>query len=178
MTDEKLIQAIAARDEAAMNRLIDKYSKLLWSVAAAALRPFGTEEDLEECVADVFVALWLHPEKYDPRRGTLKSYLAMVARSRALNRRLRLSRQSALPLEELPPSEEPEVSMNLETREQTEALRSAIDAMGEPDREILLRRYYWDQKPKEIAAALNLPVKQIENRLYRAKRSLREQLTL
>ena len=68
--------------------------------------------------------------------------------------------------------------MNLETREQTEALRSAIDAMGEPDREILLRRYYWDQKPKEIAAALNLPVKQIENRLYRAKRSLREQLTL
>lgn len=178
MTDEKLMQAIAARDEAAMNRLIDKYSRLLWSAAAAVLRPTGSDEDLEECVADVFVSLWLHPEKFDPRRGTLKSYLAMVARSRALNRRLRLQRQAALPLEELPPSAEPEAPADLEARERSETLHAAIDTLGEPDREILLRRYYWDQKPKEIAAALDLPVKQIENRLYRAKRFLREQLTV
>ena len=178
MTDEKVIRAIAARDERVMDRLMDKYSRLLWSVAAAVLRPVGSDQDLEECVADVFVYLWTNPEKFDPRRGTLKSYLAMVARSRALNCRLRLLRQSALPLEELSPGEEPEIAMDLEAREQAEALHTAIDAMGEPDREILLRRYYWDQKPREIAADLDLPVKQIENRLYRAKRYLRGQLTL
>ena len=50
----------------------------------------------------------------------------------------------------------------------------AVETLEEPDREILIRRYYREQKPREIAAALGLPVKQVQNRLYRAKRKLRE----
>lgn len=174
MTDEKLMKAIAAREEGAMNRLMDKYSRLLWSVAAAVLRPMGSDEDLEECVADVFVFLWLNPEKFDPSRGTLKSYLSMVARSRALNR----CRQPSIPLDALPLAQELEIAPELPDTERADALRAAVDALSEPDREILVRRYYYDQKPREIAAALDLPVKQIENRLYRTKCLLRRQLTL
>ena len=177
MTDEKWIRAIAAREERAMQRLMDQYARLLWSVAAGALGSAGSEADLEECVADVFVCLWLNPEKFDPQRGTLKSYLCMMARSRALNRLRQLNRQTALPLDALPPSEEPEAAELLESRQDADALRDAIDTLREPDREILVRRYYYDQKPQEIAEALDLPVKQIENRLYRAKRMLRDQLT-
>lgn len=178
MTDEKLMKAIAARDEGAINRLMDKYSRPLWSVAAAVLRPMGSDEDLEECVADVFVFLWLNPEKFDPSRGPLKSYLSMVARSRALNRWRQLARQPVIPLEALPLAEELEIAPELPDAERADALRAAVDALSEPDREILVRRYYYDQKPREIAAALDLPVKQIENRLYRTKCLLRRQLTL
>ena len=63
-------------------------------------------------------------------------------------------------------------------RQRAQALREVLDALGEPDREILLRRYCWDQKPREIAAALDLPVKQIDNRLYRTKQSLRAHVQL
>ena len=177
MNDERTIQAIAARDERAIRRVMDQYSRLLWSVAGGVLQGVGTEEDLEECVADVYVFLWMHPEKFDPLRGSLKSYLAMVARSRALNRRRQLTRQDALPLEELSPSQEPAAEDPEQTGPPDEALRHAMNALGEPDREVLVRRYYYDQKPKEIAAVLRLPVKQIENRLYRAKRFLRDRLT-
>lgn len=175
MNDERLIRAIAARDEGAMGRIMERYSRLLWSVAAKVLQGVGTEEDLEECVADVFVFLWMHPEKFDPARGSLKSYLAMVARSRALNRCRQLSRHGAVALDDLPPSQEPAAEMAA-AADQT--LRDAIDTLREPDREILLRRYYRDEKPREIAAGLALPVKQIENRLYRAKRFLRDRLSL
>ena len=177
MTDVTWIQCIAARDEGAMKRLMDKYIRLLWTVAEQALGSAGSEEDLEECVADVFVCLWLNPEKFDPLRGSLKSYLAMVARSRALNRRRQLTRQDALPLEELSPSQEPTAEAPEQTGPLDEALHHAMNALGEPDREVLVRRYYYDQKPKEIAAVLRLPVKQIQNRLYRAKRFLRDRLT-
>lgn len=51
-----------------------------------------------------------------------------------------------------------------------------MKALEEPDREILLRRYYYDQKPREIAMALDMPVKHVENHLYRTKRRLRETL--
>lgn len=53
----------------------------------------------------------------------------------------------------------------------------AVNALGEPDREILVRRYYYEQKPKEIALALNLSVKQVNNRLYQTKQKLREALS-
>ena len=52
-------------------------------------------------------------------------------------------------------------------------LISAVRALGEPEQEILIRRYYYDQKPKEIAVALDMPVKQVENHLYRTKQKLR-----
>ena len=56
------------------------------------------------------------------------------------------------------------------------ALVAAINALGEPEREILIRRYYYDQKPKEIALALDMNVKQVDNRLYQTKLKLREAL--
>ncbi|MGN0718684.1 MAG: RNA polymerase sigma factor, partial [Anaerovoracaceae bacterium] len=61
--------------------------------------------------------------------------------------------------------------------ETRDALMQALGQLTEPDREILLRRYYFDQKPKEIAKATGLTVKQVENHLYRTKRRLRETLT-
>ena len=54
---------------------------------------------------------------------------------------------------------------------------AAVDALAEPDREILLRRYYFGQKPREIAAALGLDKKQVDNRLYQTKRRLRASVT-
>lgn len=55
-------------------------------------------------------------------------------------------------------------------------LLAAVHALGEPDREILIRRYYYNQKPKEIALALDLSVKLVDNHRYRTKLKLREVL--
>lgn len=56
-------------------------------------------------------------------------------------------------------------------------LIAVINALGEPDREILIRRYYYEQKPKEIALALDMSAKQVDNRLYQTKLKLREALS-
>ena len=58
-----------------------------------------------------------------------------------------------------------------------EELLEAVSTLEEPDRQILIRRYEYGQKPREIALALGLSVKQVNNRLYRAKRKLRDLLT-
>lgn len=53
---------------------------------SAAQRVLGDAAAAEDVVQDVFTALWRDPSKFDSRRGSLRGYLAMMARSRAVDR--------------------------------------------------------------------------------------------
>ena len=177
LNDEKIITAIKKRNEATINEIITKYSKLLWSVAEAVLSHVGSVQDVEECVADTFIYLWEHPEKFDHQRGKLKTWLSIIARTQAVNRYREITKRNTLPLEDADFVDQLDVADSVLEVETRQALLAAVNALGEPDREILIRRYYYDQKPKEIALALDMSVKQIDNRLYQTKRRLREMLT-
>ena len=83
----------------------------------------------------------------------------------------------AVSLEEIELADPLGVPEALLAGERRAALDAAVDALAEPDREILLRRYYFGQKPREIAAALGLDKKQVDNRLYQTKRRLRASVT-
>lgn len=176
MRDEAVIIAVGNRDENVMNDVVNKYSRLLWSIASAVLKNVGSEQDVEEVVADAFIFLWEHPGKFDSKRGSLKSLLCIVARSRAIDRYRELSRRSTLPLEEAVLADQFGMQEKLLQEENRRELLAAVNALGEPGREILVRRYYYNQKPREIAVALNMTVKQVDNSLYRSKRQLREVL--
>ncbi len=175
MNDTKIIAAIRDRDPAAIDEVMERYVKLLWSVVAPILRQ-ASIQDVEECVADVFIYLWEHPEKYDPARGSLKTWLSIVARSQAIDRGRKITRRSTVPLEEVTELVGPDVVEDFLVQEETHAVENAVEALSEPEREIFVRRYYLDQKPSQIAGLLDMPVKTVENRLYRAKQKLRKKL--
>ena len=177
MNDERMITAIKNRSEAAIDEVITKYAKLLWSVAGAVLHNIGSTQDVEECVADTFIYLWEHPEKYNPQRGKLKTWLSIVARTQALNRYREISKRNTISLEDTDFIAQLGVVDNILKAETRRSLLAAVNALGEPDREILIRRYYYDQKPREIAYALDMSVKQVDNRLYQTKLKLRELLS-
>lgn len=177
MRDRAIIQSIIRQEAGVMNLLMDKYSRLLWSIVSAVLQNIGSEQDVEEVVADAFIYLWEHPQKFDSHRGTLKQFLCIVARSRALDRYRELSRKSTLPLEEALQACGLDLQEQYITAETHRELLDALKHLQEPGREILFRRYYYGQKPREIALALNLSVKQVDNALYRSKRILRDVLT-
>lgn len=177
MRDEIIVAGVERRDEDAMNACINKYSRLLWPIASAVLKNAGSIQDVEEVVADAFIYLWEHPGKFDPSRGSLKSLLCIVARSRAIDRYRQITRYNTVPLEEAVLADEFGMQDQLMQEDTRKELLAAVNALGEPNREILVRRYYYNQKPREIAIALNLTVKQVDNSLYRSKRQLRESLS-
>ena len=57
-----------------------------------------------------------------------------------------------------------------------EKLLSCIDGLGGQERELIIRRYYYEQKPAEIAAALDLPKKKVENKLYYVRQKLKKMM--
>ena len=174
MNDYQIISAIRNKDETAIAYVISKYARLLWSVASKVLTDVGPEEDIEECVSDVFIYLWQHPEKYDPEKGKLRTWLCIVARSRATDRYRRLSKQNSLSVEDVWMADAViDAPMEFGGRK---AVIDAVMTLNEPDREIIIRRYYYEQKPRRIAEAMSMTVKQVNNRLYQAKKKLRKTL--
>ena len=177
MDDIQIINGIKNENEAAFRYAIDKYSKLMWSIAATILINASNTIDIEECVADVFVYLWQNYAKYDAHRGGLKSWLSAIVKSKAINKYHQLSKRSELSLNDEIAIDEVAAIDDVMTAETKSELIAAVNTLGEPDREIIIRRYYYQQKPKEIGFILDIPVKQVENRLYRSKLKLHEMLT-
>ena len=173
MKDEEVVSGIKNRDERVINSVITKYSRLLWPIADAVLKNVGSQQDVEECSAVVFIELWQYPERFDPGRGTLKTWLCMITRCKAIDCYRRLTRYSTVPLHGAMMAGRMGMQDALLREETRRELIAAVNALAETERDILIRRYYYEQKPGEIAKALDLTVKQVDNYLYRSKQKLR-----
>ena len=174
MNDEKLVLAIKEKDETAMAEVMQKYTKLLWTVASAVLVNAASVQDVEECVADVFIQLWCFPEQFDPAKGKLASWLSMITRSKAIDRYRKIVRKAEVPIDETIVCGKMGVLAEIMEKEERRQLYETVCGLEESEREIVLRRYYYGQKPKEIAVAMDMSKKQVENRLYQAKRKLKK----
>ena len=62
------------------------------------------------------------------------------------------------------------------SKEQKEKLVTCIGKLDEQEKDIIIRRFFYNQKSKNIAVALGITGKQVENKLYRAKQKLREMM--
>ena len=159
-----------------LEKIINKYSKLLWSVSSKVLDGVGNEQDVEECVADVFIDLWRYPESFDPGRGSLKTWLSMKCRSKSIDRFRRLTVHA---YDELSPEQVSDMlgpADEVVMKESASKLRELIGALDDPAREIMIRRFWLEQKPSEISAALDLPVRKVENIIFRTKQKLKDEL--
>ena len=156
MRDERVLAEIKERNEQTICWIMEKYSKLLWSVVDPILKNVGTQQDVEECVADVFISLWQRPGQFDPSRGKLKSWLCIVARSKALDRYRQLTRRDTVSIDDVMLVGRMGVQEYVIHEETKKELTAAINELSPMEREILIRRYYYEQKPRDISIAMDM----------------------
>lgn len=175
LNDKKIIAAIIKHDEQMLAFVVRKYSKLLWKIAAPILINAASAQDVEECVADVFIHLWQYPEKYDSDKGSLSTWLSVVARSKAIDRYRQIIGKRELSAEEIV-VEGPVYAEIATTDADHEKLLSCINELDGKEKELIIRRYYYEQKPAEIAVVMDIPKKQVENKLYYVKQKLKKMM--
>jgi len=102
-TDDDLAQRLYEHDPDALETLISRYSREVFYFIRLVLDGVGVIQDAEECVNDLFVAVWQEIDSFDPQRGTLRTWLTMRAKYIALDRRRQLCRRQ---LHNLPAADE------------------------------------------------------------------------
>jgi RNA polymerase sigma-70 factor (ECF subfamily) len=173
--ESDVVARVRAGDETAFEALFREYHPPLCRFVYGFLR---SRDLAEEVVQEVFLALWTRRASWDVQ-GTVRAYLYGAARNRALNliKRARIEQKwrdaaptapLALPLAESQDS--------AEANEVATLVRSAIDALPERCRLVMMLRWQHHLKHVEIAEALGISIKGVENQLRRGLDLLRRGL--
>jgi RNA polymerase sigma-70 factor (ECF subfamily) len=173
MTDEEIAIKLQKKDLNVFDDIMKNYNKLLWLVVGNILEKAGTAEDVEDCISDVYLKLLENPKIYDYKKGTLKSFLVKLGKNMAIDKYRKLTRSNFIELNEQIASIEEDALQSIITKENKSRILNALNSLKEPDKEIIIRRYFFDEKPKLISEKMSLNIKDIENKLYQGKIKLK-----
>jgi RNA polymerase sigma-70 factor (ECF subfamily) len=155
------------------------YRRLAPTAHAAALAVLRDGEAAQDVVQDVFCALWKRPDAYRPERGSLATFVQVMARSRALDRlRSRAAATAALtrgalearaqPTTAEPPSE------TVIRRDSARAVLRALDHLPDGQRAAVLLHHVGGLSDGELARATRVPLGTAKSRIRLGTRRARD----
>lgn len=156
--DEVLVAAMAAGDRAALATLYERHGALLLGLALRIVREKREAEDL---LHDVFLEAWRTAKDFDPKRGRVRTWLAIRMRSRALDlqKSARVSRNTGDGGLELV-VDQAEGSSPDHGR-----IRSALAELGQDQRRVLELAYFEGLTCAEIARRIAIPIGTVKSRI-------------
>jgi RNA polymerase sigma-70 factor, ECF subfamily len=170
--DRALVAAIAEGDRTALANLYDRYVSILLAVGQ---RMLGNRREAEDLVHDVFLEAWRQAGAYDSKRGSVKAWLLVRLRSRALDRHRAASR-APMPIdaaarlaEQVAVGEDSAVALAPDRA----AVRRALAALPEEQRAVLELGYFEGLSSSEIAARTGAPIGTVKSRVATALARLR-----
>ncbi len=173
ITERTALSLLHQGDEAGLRWMMQQYAVYVGSIVRSIAGSRLSRQDVEEIVADVFMVLWRNRTR--PMEGKVKSYLASIARSRALNGLRKPGPEQLLDYDDLEiAAEGPEGELLVQ--EGKRLVRQLLDTMRPLDREIFLRHYYLHETAPAIGKRLGMTPEAVRQRLKRGREYLRQQL--
>jgi len=147
--------------------LYARHARAIYSLAHAMLK---SPQEAEDLIHDVFLEAWHRSEHYSEARGSVRAWLLMRARSRALDRLKSNGCQRVLALESCP-LDDASAALGDQLR-----LRELLCQMPDVQREVLLLGYFEGLSSVEIAERLGIPTGTVKSRTRAALGALRASL--
>lgn len=175
-TDADLFVQLQNGETNALAVLYDRHAALVYGIASKLLNNSAEAEDLTQ---DIFLSL-TKKCAYDYKRGTLRTYLAILTRSRGVDRlRTRIRQQQKL--RNQAPNENAKVlSENpleeVSQIERSQEVQAALEQLSTKEREVLRMAYYQGLSQSEIAKQLNIALGTVKSRSRRGLLKLRQNL--
>lgn len=164
-----------------LSKLYNRYNRILFGMIYNVLRK---KEESEDLLQEVFVQAWEKADQYDPARGTVYSFLATMARNKAIDvtRSKAFKNQSkedhvindfTLELQYDNPNPHEEIELN----ERAVKVREALSQLKDDEREVLYISYFHGLSQSEIAEKINIPLGTVKYRMRQGMIKLRDMLS-
>jgi RNA polymerase sigma-70 factor, ECF subfamily len=170
--DARLARGIRDGDQEALRRAYDEHASAVMGVAIAVLKDRDHAQDV---VQEVYVRLWDRPERFDPERGSLKSFLQMDAHGRAIDliRSIRSSeardRADHVRTASTPAPGTEELAMDNVVSSNVQA---ALAKLPEDQRTPIALAFLGGYSYRDVAAQLGLPEGTVKSRIRAGMRRL------
>lgn len=174
-SDPGLVLALARFQQEA---LAEVYRRHAGAVFGLARRILDDQARAEEVVQEVFLRLWNHPERFDPERGSLRSFLLAQAHSRSVD--VLRSEASRRRREERDAREAAEGGYDLDRQvwdlALAEHVRAAMEKLHPSERAALELAYFGGRTYREVAVELGEPEGTVKSRIRNGLKRLRAEL--
>jgi RNA polymerase sigma-70 factor (ECF subfamily) len=174
-SDAALVIAISRYEQRA---LAEAYRRHAGAVFGLAKRLLGNVTLAEEIVQEVFLRLWNTPEKFDPARGSLRSYLLAQCHGRAVD--LLRAETARRQREERDAQRTAEAGYDLEHEvldlTVAERVRGAMARLHVNERRAIELAYLGGHTYREVAAILGEPEGTVKSRIRAGLKKMRTDL--
>jgi RNA polymerase sigma-70 factor, ECF subfamily len=173
-----LMRRIAAGDGGAFAHVFERHSP---AALGLLVRILGRRSEAEEVLQEVFLQVWTQAGRYDAARASLKGWILVLARSRALDRLRR--REVSRRREEEAGSETrlelvaPVGTEQLEERERRNRVSSALGLLTPEQRRCIELAFFEGLTHTQIAERLEAPLGTVKSRILMGMNKLRQALS-
>jgi RNA polymerase sigma-70 factor (ECF subfamily) len=176
-SDADLLERVHGGDEGAFLLVYERHRRPLFRFV---YRMLGAVPPAEDVVHECFLVVLTHPLRFDPARGSLRTFLYAVARNLSLKQLRRRGQETQV--DEPPdaaqgtPSDDPEPLRRLLEGERSAAVQEAVASLPPLQREVLILFEYEGHSLAEIAEVVGADTGTVKSRLHRARERLRRTL--
>ena len=176
-SDETLLRMAAQGDGPAFAALVERHGR---AAAAAARAILGPTPAAEDAVQDALLQLWRRAATFSPERGSLRAYVVVLVRSRALDllRRENVRAAAAERATAQLHTAGTEAHDELERRAQARELRDGIVGLPREQAQVLGLQYLAGQSQSEVATLLDVPLGTVKGRARLGLAKLRRELAV
>jgi RNA polymerase sigma-70 factor, ECF subfamily len=168
-SDESLIHRVRAKDHAAMAEIFDRYARMVYAVS---LRVLNDSSQAEDVMQEIFLQIWKTPDAPIRVQGSLGSWLAVVARNRAID--MVRKRRPTDPVEEILLAVSTDLASEVARSRMMEKVREVLATLPEEQQRSLELAYFEGLSHSEIAAKTGDPLGTVKTRIRAALASLRK----
>lgn len=173
IASDQLLRRVGRGDEAALDLIYRQFAPLAYGIA---LRVTGDEHLAQDVLQEVFADIWTNAHKFDSALASARSWVAMLAHRRAVDRVRRESsdRQRAHRwTSQSHTREHDEVAERVHIRAEHSEVRTALSDLSHVQREALHLAFFEGLTHSEVASRLDIPLGTAKTRIRDALRSLR-----